>query len=415
MGSIPVRLWGGGRTVGRSDRRTARIPVAALVLALLLTGQATAGVTLISPSSETIASTAVLDMAEGRNGEIYFATDSGLSIFLDGWTTLRTSTAMANGSLLSSHVLAVETDYQGYVWVGYPNGLQVFRGPEIETIQDQQLLKNLDINVLLRRGDEMWVAAGSAGVHRWRGGTWYWIQPGGKEGLGAYDIRSMAEDRRSGALYLASLDNGLWVAEAGPDPLRFAHLMAPVVGDAVCIRVRADPLGGMYLFNRSTVLHHSWSHGFQPVLNASDLTGGDLSFFDLAVADSGAVWLATDTGIYGLSEGRVMVHLTAPDGIGSNAVKRIYADHRGRVWFATKEAVGFITGMPENGIPIPVRMVEPVATGTPTSIQSASLPHATPVLSVEVVPGPALSSPDPITGFFSGLARWLAGLFGQKG
>jgi hypothetical protein len=401
--------------VGRGQGRPARLPVAVILMVLLLAGPVSAAVTLIPASPETIASTAVLDTAEGRNGEIYFATDEGLSVFLDRWTTIRTSTVMANGSLLSNHVLAVETDDQGYVWVGFPNGLQVFRGPEIETIQDQQMLKNLDVHAFLRRGDEMWVATGSAGVHRWRAGTWTWIQPNGKEGLGAYDIWSMAEDRESGAVYLASQDNGLWVARAGPDPLRFVHLMALVVGDPVPLQVRPDSIGGMYLFNRSTVLHHSMGRGFETVLKASDLMVGDLSFFDLAVADGGSVWLATDGGIYGLSGGRVTVHLTALDGIGSNAVKQIYADRRGRVWYATPETVGYLSGLPEIAMLIPVRTLATQPTMNPTAMLTVSLPP-TPAIEVQVVPAPTGSSPeDPITGFFSGLSRWLAGLLGQNG
>jgi len=357
-------------------------------------------------------------MAEGRNGEIYFATDDGLSIFYDGWTTLRTSTPLANGSILSDHVLAVETDHRGFVWVGYPNGLQVLAGPEIVTIQDQQLLKNLNINALYRSGDDMWVATGSAGVHRWRNGIWHWVSPWGEEGLGAYDVRSITEDPASGSLYLSSLDNGVWVAHPGSDPLRFAHLLAPVTEDPDWLRLRADPFGGIYLFNRSTILHHTFTQGIQPVLNASDFMAGDITIYDMAVTRSGAFWLATSNGIYGFSEGKGTVHLTALDGIGSNAVKRIFSDGLGRIWFATTERVGYLPSILAEGTPIPVRVIETGgaanATPVPTSFPADLLPPPTPVISMDVLPGPGGSPRDPLAGFFSDLSRWLAGLFGQN-
>jgi ligand-binding sensor domain-containing protein len=411
---VPAGAQESGVRTGHHGGRPARILLAVVLMLFLFSVPGAAGVTLFSPSSSSIASQGVLDMAEGRDGAIYFATDTGLSVYRDGWMTLRTTTPLANGSILSNHVLAVETDHRGFIWVGYPNGLQVLAGDEIITFQDQQMLKNLNINALKRVDEDMWVATGSAGIHRWRNGTWYWFIPWGGEGLGAYDIRSIDEDRRTGDLYMASGDNGVWVTRAGPDPLWFSRILAPAVGDPVSTEVRADLFGGMYLFNRSMVFHHSRSRGFQPVLNASDLGEGDLSFFDLAVADNGAVWIASDHGIYGLPSGEVTVHLTMQDGIGTNAVKRIFTDHWGRVWFVTTDAVGYFTGTPENQVPLTVRILESGAGGTPAPDRTGSPAYTTPVIDVKVVPGPAGSSPDPVTGFLSGLVRWLANLFGQQ-
>lgn|GEM_PF-456003 len=418
MRDTPSRIGGAGHKEGRCGVTTSRFAVAAVLLVVFLTGPASAGITLFSPSSTSIASTGVLDMAEGSNGEIYFATDGGLSVFRDGWTTLRTSTPLANGSLLSNHVLAVATDHRGFVWVGYPNGLQVLAGPEIITIQDQQFLKNLNINALYRSGDDMWVATGSAGVHRWRNDTWHWFSPGGEEGLGAYDVRSFAEDPEIGSLYLSSVDNGVWVTHPGPDTLRFVRLLAPVTGDPAWFRLRADPFGGIYLFNRSTVLHHSFREGFRPVPWASDLMTGEITLYDMAVARSGASWLATSNGIYGFAEGRETVHLTAFDGIGSNAVKHIFSDRKGRIWFATTDLVGYLSSIDAEGTPIPVHIVKtggavtstPVLTPIPTDLP----PPPTPMISVDVSPMQGVSPPGPLAGFFSDLSRWLDGLFGQK-
>jgi ligand-binding sensor domain-containing protein len=359
----------------------------------------------------------VLDFAEGLNGEIYVATDGGLSVFDNGWTTLRTTTPLANGSILSNHVLAVETDHRGFVWVGYTDGLQILAGPEIITIRDQQFLKNLNINTLYRNGEDMWVATGSSGVHRWRNGTWHHVSPWGEEGLGAYEVRSMAADPESGALYVASADSGVWVAPTGRDPLRFTRLLAHVPGDSPGIGLRADPFGGIYLFNRTTILHFSDRGGIQQVRFAPDLVAADVPVYDMAISRNGIVWIATGNGIYGCAEGKVVKHLTAPDGIGSDAVKRIYADRQGRVWFVTTEAVGYLPSVLVEGTPIPVHIVETTGTGSttaPVPVGPEVLPlPPTPQITVTILPGPGNPSPDSFPGFVDDLRGWLGDLFAR--
>lgn len=407
-----------GLTGLKGSGTAARASAAVLLMVLIMAGPATAGITLFAPSSSSIASAGVLDMAEGRNGEIYFATDSGLSVFRDGWTTLRITTPLVNGSLLSDHVLAVETDHRGYVWVGYPSGLQVLAGSEITTLRDQQFLKNLNINTLYRNGEEMWVATGSAGVQRWRNGTWHRFVPGGEEGLEAYDVRSVAADRDSGAIYLASRDNGVWVAPAGPDPLRFTRLLPHVPEDPAGIQLRADPFGGIYLFNRTTVLHHSLQEGIQRVRYTPDFMTADTTVYDMVIARNGVSWYATGNGIYGCADGKVTVHLTALNGIGSNAVKRIFADRQGRIWFVTPDGVGYLPALLAEGTPIPVHIVETVGvvnTTPPLTTGPAEfLPPPTPLISVTIIPGPEESSRNPLSGFFSGLSRWLGSFFVQE-
>ncbi|MDD1653327.1 MAG: hypothetical protein LUQ64_02150 [Methanomicrobiales archaeon] len=392
--------------------------MAGLLLVLLLAAPAAADLTIFFPSSASIASTGVMDMAEGENGEIYFATDAGLSVYRDGWTTLRTTTPLASGSLLSDHVLAVETDHRGFAWVGYPNGLQVLAGPEITTIQDQQFLKNLNINALYRSGEDMWVATGSAGVQRWHNGTWHRFAPWGEEGLGAYDVRSIAQDPESGSLYFSSADNGVWVAYPYPDRVSFTRLIAPVTEDPDWLRLRPDPLGGIYLFNRSTILHHSLPQGIRPVPSAQESLAAGNTLYDLTISRTGALWLGTGDGMYGMAEGHEAVHLDALDGIGPHAVKRIFADRQGRIWFVTGDRVGFLPGTMAEGTPVPVHVVETggaVATPpVPTPYRTSAPPLPTPVISVEVSPLEDHTMPGSLPGFLSDLSRWLERLFGQN-
>jgi hypothetical protein len=111
------------------------------------------------------------------------------------------------------------------------------------------------------------------------------------------------------------------------------------------------------------------------------------------------------------------MQLTAPDGIGSDAVKRIYADRQGRVWFVTPEAVGYLPSVLAEGTPIPVHIVETAGTGSttapvPVGPEVPPLPP-TPQITVTILPGPENPSPDSFPGFVDGLLGWLGDLFAR--
>ena len=93
--------------------------------------------------------------------------------------------------------------------MGFPNGLQWIEGGTYVTVQDQQLLKSLDIHGLLLANGKMWVAAGTAGVHRYQNGVWEWFQPQGPGGLGCNYVTSMAADSAGETVYVAC-NQGIW-------------------------------------------------------------------------------------------------------------------------------------------------------------------------------------------------------------
>ncbi|MDD1664968.1 MAG: hypothetical protein LUQ32_06400, partial [Methanomicrobiales archaeon] len=137
-----------------------------LSLVLLLSVPAMAEIVLYASGSDQISSLGVIDIAEDTHGDLYFATDNGLSIYDGAWHITHMTYGNLSTGLLSDHVLAVEFDSQGNLWIGYPDGLQRIEGGRYVTIRDQQLLKSLDIHYLLRANRKMWVATGTAGVHR---------------------------------------------------------------------------------------------------------------------------------------------------------------------------------------------------------------------------------------------------------
>jgi len=316
---------------------------------------------LLSPSSAVsvdvpdfhawIASAGVTDAINGRYGDVIFATDTGISFYgANGtWHSVNTrfpgETAYGLLSPLDSMVTAIALDAGGHLWIGYPNGLQIGDGKRYQSIQDQQFLKNLNIGCIVRWGDDMWVAAGRAGLHRYHDGAWTWYKPLGPEGLECYTVTSMAVDAASDALVVGSERDGLRVLRERTGEVRFE----PVTRDGEPVRgiseVRVDPFGGVYLFNRTTVLHYDPGGKVTPILDAGDLNPFPVAINDLAATSGGMLLIATDGGIYGWNSSGIALHIASGDGIRSNVVKKLFIDADGRCWFVVPGNVGYIPPM----------------------------------------------------------------------
>ncbi|NLM29566.1 MAG: hypothetical protein GX216_03915 [Methanomicrobiales archaeon] len=318
-----------------------------------------------------IASAGVQDVINGRYGDVIFATDSGISVYTANGTWYSVNarhpgeTAYGWVSPGCDMVSALALDSTGRLWIGYPNGLQFQTRAGYESIQDQHLLKNLGINCLARWGDEIWIATGRAGLHRYHDGNWTWFKPGGQENPGCYTIKSMVVDAASDTLVIGSERDGVWMLQDRAGEIRFEPVVyaedrdfdAPsgvavdAAGDTVVAEgepvrriseVRADPFGGVYLFNNTVVLRYVPGAGAIPVVHARDLSAFPVIINDIAATPDGVLLIASDNGIYGWEGSRVVMHVTSGDGIRSNAVKRLFVDAYGRCWFVVPGNVGYL-------------------------------------------------------------------------
>ncbi|MDD5419135.1 MAG: two-component regulator propeller domain-containing protein [Methanomicrobiaceae archaeon] len=306
---------------------------------------ATAEIRVFVPGHSSIPSAGVKDMINGAGGEVILATDRGLAVYADGsWQTIRPSANTSEG-LISEMVLAVEFDPDGRLWIGTSAGLQIVHGDRYETVRDQHLLKNLCINDLIRRGGEIWIATGRAGLHRYAAGTWTWFKPHSANGPGCSRITGMAVDHADDTLLLASDGEGVWVLNDSADQVRFLEICYRGEPIEMMPQLREDPFGGVYIFNRTEILRYAGGEDVRHVLHI-DALGGEV-INDVAATPHGMLLVATDRGLYGWNETGVQMHLAARDGLRSNAVKKLYLDAAGRCWFVVPGAVGYITGIEE--------------------------------------------------------------------
>ncbi len=304
-------------------------------------------IVLFSPGSGSLSSLGVKDITDGPENSLILATDNGRSTFNGSWEIVHVNRNDYHNGPLSDFVTALEYDHARRLWIGYSNGLQILDGSSYTTINDQQLLINLAINDIQSRGNEMWVATGQAGLHRYRDGIWTWFRPLGERGPGSYEISSMAVDYVSGALYCAAEDGALWVfsGEAGSGGFdRFEGDGAMLPGPE---RIVSCPFGGIAGFNSTAVYTISPEGRVRQAVNACDLPWSTPVILDIAFTDEGTLVIGTNRGLVLWENGRATHSLGPEDGIGNPVIERVYVDNAGRVWFFNRMYAGIF--LPEDG------------------------------------------------------------------
>ena len=317
---------------------------------------------LFIPSQNEIHSDEIKDQINFPNGDVLIATAFGLSTFNGTWSTRHINLNNISAGLMDDFITAVEFDHKGNLWIGYSGGIQIYNGVYYQVIRDQQLLKDTRIHDLQRWNDDMWVATGNAGIHRYRNGEWTWFQPMTKNGPGFYEIDSMALDSGSNSLVIATINEGLWIVRNQDDPVVFEMLAGKDSANGQMQHVKRDPLGGVYFFNQEKIIHYDTVSGFRDVLTTADLTQEQITINDIAAGSDGNLNIATDDGLYIWRKGGIYRHLNRFEGMGtSENVRAVNVDQKNRVWFATQGYVGYYT---DNTNPEKLIQIDPV---TPTA------------------------------------------------
>jgi ligand-binding sensor domain-containing protein len=223
-------------------------------------------------------------------------------------------------------------------------GLQRFDGSEFETVGTQAELKNPSVIALQRWDDAIWAATPNGGVHRIEGDAWQWYKPF-YDGPGCYALDGMVLDPESSVLSCVSDVEGVWAIRAD-QTAGFCMVTDNGLPLRGFVGAKTDPLGGIYLFNRESVMHYREADGLESVFSAGDLALHVGWICDVSPAPDGSLWIATDYGIFCWADGAVKDHISRTNGIWSNVIKNVYLDATGRCWFSTPSAIGYYR--PEN-------------------------------------------------------------------
>jgi ligand-binding sensor domain-containing protein len=356
--------------------------------------QAPYTIQLFIPTQTMIHSDQINDLTSGPGGETIIGTSFGLSTYNGSWSTRHRNLDNISEGLMDDYITAVERDSDGNLWIGYSGGIQIYDGNSYRSIRDQQILKETRIKDLQRWNDDMWIATGHAGIHRYRDGVWTWYQPMKRTGPGFYEVRSMAPDATGTTLVITTEVEGLWILRIEDDKAAFTEISPRYSTWGLLETVRRDPGGGVYLINKSMVVHYNPVEGFVPVLTTADLAPGNSAINDIAAAPDGRLFIATDDGIFIWKDGGVAGHLSRSEGLGTSPfIHTVTIDAKNRVWFSSPGYVGFYADQTTS--PITIEMVTSVMTtsGTPSHTPTP-VPSPTPVLTVVTPDQPSFFADD---------------------
>jgi hypothetical protein len=337
---------------------------------------------LFIPTQRMVHSDQINDLISGSDGETIIGTSFGLSTYNGSWSTRHRNLNNISEGLMDDYITAVELDGDGNLWIGYSGGLQLYDGRYYRSIRDQQLLKELRIKDLQRWNNDMWIATGHAGIHRYRNGTWTWYQPMTRNGPGFYEVRSMALDISHNILVIATEVEGLWILQYARDRPVFEEIAPRYSTYGFLGQVRRDPRGGVYLYNASMVVHYDPVQDFTPVLTVTDLPFEAVSLNDITALPDGRLVIASNNGIYMWEDGGITGHIGRYEGLGTSAVIRtVSMDARNRIWFSSPGYVGYYADRAASAPTIAIEMMMPARTDTSTPQPTPSAePKAVPVM-----------------------------------
>jgi ligand-binding sensor domain-containing protein len=332
---------------------------------------------LFIPTQRMIHSDQINDLISGPDGTTIIGTSFGLSTYNGTWSTRHLNLDNISEGLMDDYITALELDGDGNLWIGYSGGLQIFDGHSYRSLRDQQLLKETRIKDLQRWNNDIWIATGHAGIHRYRNGTWTWYQPMTRNGPGFYEVRNMALDITHSTLVIATEVEGLWIVQAPRDKVTFTEIAPRYSAYGFLEKVRQDPRGGVYFANASMVVHYDPVQGFMPVLTSADLGAGDVAINDITAAYDGRLFIATDNGMYIWQDGGVSGHLSRFEGLGTSPViNTIAIDAKNRVWFSSPGYVGFYADQAALAPTIAFEMITTAVTAAGTPLQT-TVPETT--------------------------------------
>ena len=284
-----------------------------------------------------LAANDVVGLYEDSDGGVWFTTAAGVTRFDGLWRTFT-----RRDGLSSNDVRAVVEEAPGVVWVGTDAGVDRLArdvdGKWLLAAPPNGGLRADIVSLVAAPGEAtptVWAGA-TDGLYRWSGIVWEMYAP-----LAGVPIRLLASDAA----------DGLWcvvegAAEAGPALLHVPAFDSPpaefpLPGAAATLTVNDMlPLGDRqwWLATSEGVLH--FGAGLWVV---RDLPPGSPRVTGLSrQAAGGAIWAATDVGLYQLAGAWRL--FGAADGLPADAMRDVLVDTQGRLWVATPNGVAMDDG-----------------------------------------------------------------------
>ena len=266
-----------------------------------------------------------------RRGGLWIGTqNNGLLHLHDG----RTHRFGRVAGLSGTAVVDIFEDREGNVWVATLGGLDRFRDIAVGRLSTKQGLDNEAVLSVLATSDgDVWMSTLS-GLERWSDGV---VQGYSLPGAGANGgIGALFEDGH-GRMWVSSL-LGLFSFEPGARPVRASP-------PTRYVQAFAEDAGGTLWVSDSTSGLFGLRGGGDDVKVVPWSTFGGEHARALLADPSGGLWLGfVGGGVSRLENGRVQRTYTSADGLGAGDVNNIHDDQHGALWVATEGGLSRIAG-----------------------------------------------------------------------
>jgi signal transduction histidine kinase/ligand-binding sensor domain-containing protein/DNA-binding response OmpR family regulator len=269
----------------------------------------------------------------GAGGELWFGAETGASRFDSATRKFQSFESGTNG-LTAGRVFDIEADLNGVLWLRTREGLTRYDGkqfqevlnvPRIEQPPGMSKTKALAVD----HAGDVWTVTEGEGLWRIHGTNAVRVAD---ISSGTHDALQVAPD---GSLWFQNQANGLWGRVTRYDGQHFEDFTPLESGErdvVEAIEVQTD--GIVWLGDDSgKVTRFDPAHGTCTRLNAGGLDSPP-SVFKIAVEPGGALWCATERGVYRYDE-QSFVTYTRADGLPNNQIFTSAFAQDGALWLAS--------------------------------------------------------------------------------
>jgi len=235
----------------------------------------------------------------------------------------------------------------GYLWIATTSGLTRFDGVRFVTYRASEYPGLADNEIRSLFQDD----TGALWIGTQRGLSRYWHGKMELIGLSRMAVTSIVKDR-TGRLWIGTLEHGLWEFSAG----KLAEHKDPLIPEVAPLHdVRSlftDSTGRVWVWIRSKGMAYFEGDSLRLFngLGATSEQG-----VPMAETPRGTLWFGTKDGVFRLRDGQLRKY-SEEGGLGSAAVRHLYADRRGRLWVSADKV--YMLDRPDAAsfvkVPIPV-------------------------------------------------------------
>ena len=304
--------------------------------------------TTYNTSNSDLVSNSVLSMATDEEGNMWFGTNRGVSVFNgENWTTYDTS----NSELVWRSVNAVGIDAEGNKWFGTRWGVSKFDGENWQTYRYPDLAHDYVNAVAIDNEGNVWFGTEYNGVSKFDGVTWTTYNTS-NSGLVSNHVNAIATDAEGNMWFgtkphctdygctgggVSKFDGATWTTYHTATGLASNYVQSVAIEGANvkwfggCIG--SEPSPGMFRCDTSTVSR--FDGGWIVYLAGySGLVGSRVNA--IAIDWGGNQWFGTsDAGVSKFDGATWTTYDTSNSGLANDNVTAIAVDNEGNMWLGT--------------------------------------------------------------------------------